>query len=59
MTKHIKNILDGARQVLILKPSSGYVVPSKYGFSSDARALKEDSRRVARDLNRTVKKNGK
>ena len=59
MSKHIKNILDGARQVLVLMPSSGYVVPSKAGFSTDVRVLREDSRRVARDLNRTVKRYGK
>lgn len=57
MIKHIKNILEGAQQVLKLMPSSGYVAPSKSGFSTDVRLLREDSRRVARDLNKTVKRN--
>jgi hypothetical protein len=59
MTKHIKHILQGARQVLVLIPAAKYVVPSKHGFARDVAELRKDSKRVARDFNKTLSKYGK
>jgi hypothetical protein len=59
MTKHIKNIIEGAGQILVLMPDVHYERPSKNGFKNDKAALKSDSLRVARDLKDTTDKYGK
>lgn len=59
MSKHVRNILNGAKQALVLMPASGYVVPSKSDLHADVRSLREDGRRVARDLNKALRKYGK
>jgi hypothetical protein len=59
MTKHIKYILQGARQVLVLMPADKYVLPSKHAFSHDVKELRKDSRRVVRDLNKSLSSYGK
>lgn len=59
MTKHIKYILQGARQVLVLLPNDKYVLPSKYAFSHDVGELRKDSKRVVKDLNKSLSKYGK
>lgn len=59
MSKHLKNIIDGVRQVLVLFPSETYVRPSRTDFRKDVKVLRQDSKRVIRDLNKTVEKCGK
>jgi hypothetical protein len=50
MTKHFKNIIDGARQVLVLSPSADYVRPSKSDFKKDVSNLRRDTGYIVRDL---------
>ena len=56
---HLKNLLEGARQVLTLRPSSQYIRPGRGGFARDAANLRADSERVARNLNGALRKYGK
>ena len=51
----LKNLLNGARQVLVLWPDDDYVRPSRHAFRNDMRLLQGDAKRVARDLYITVK----
>lgn len=55
MTKHIKYILQGIRQILVLSPEDDYIRPSKFDFWKDIVALRQDSSRVSRDLRKTLK----
>lgn len=58
--KHLKNILDGMGQALVLSPKTDYVHPSKDGFRADSKALKGDASAVAKDLKYVLsKKHGK
>jgi hypothetical protein len=59
MTKHIKHIIEGARQVLVLMPAERYVIPSKSDFLRDVKVLRQDANQIARDINKTIKKHGK
>lgn len=52
--EHLKNLLAGARQVLVLNPVDAYIRP-RGGFAQDAKALRGDARRVTADLNRVTK----
>jgi len=54
MGTHIKNILIGIRQVLVVWPGDDYVRPAKGGFLRDAKALREDARRITRGLRATT-----
>jgi len=42
MGKLLKNLLKGARQVLVLSPGSEYIRPSKKDFLSDVQMLRKD-----------------
>lgn len=55
----LKNIIAGARQVLVFWPDDDYVRPARDGFKQDAIALGNDSRKVAADLRKTLNKHGK
>ena len=58
--KHVKNILAGMGQALVLSPRTDYMRPSREGFQLDAKALKGDATVVAKDLKYVVmKKHGK
>jgi len=57
--EHLKNILSGACQVLVLDNGDGYVRPSRGDFRRDMTSLRADARRVATDLNRVVQQHGK
>ena len=59
MTKHIKYIINGARQILVLMPNDNYVLPSKSDFFDDVKTLRKDVNRVAMDLKKTIKKHDK
>jgi len=56
MGQHIKNILDGMRQVLVLWPESDYVRPSRGDFRKDNSNLRSDVGRVAEGLRKNIKK---
>lgn len=56
MGKHLKNLLDGARQVLVMWPESDYVRPSRGDFGKDSDNLRADVQRIARGLRDNVKK---
>lgn len=54
MTKHIKNLIEGARSVLVIKPEADYVRPSRKDTQRDAAKLSGDSKRVALDVRRAL-----
>ena len=54
--EHLKNFLNGVKQVLVLDTGSQYIRPSSNGFSRDMSLLQGDARRVASDLSRGYKK---
>ncbi|WP_017365271.1 hypothetical protein [Methylococcus capsulatus] len=56
MGKHLKNLLDGAWQVLVMWPESDYVRPSRGDFGKDSDNLRANARRIARGLRDNVKK---
>lgn len=56
MTKHLKNLLDGARQVLVLWPDNNYVRPERGDFYKDNYNLRSDAARIASGLRENVKK---
>jgi hypothetical protein len=56
--EHLKNILEGVRQVLVLDTNSEYIQPSRNGFSKDMNFLHGDARRVASDLSKVTKRYG-
>ena len=55
--EHLKNLLAGARHVLVLNSGDAYIRP-RGGFAHDAKVLRGDARRVAADLNRVTKTQG-
>ncbi len=59
MGKHLLNILAGARQALVMWPDADYIRPSKDGFKRDSANLRGDSKRVAKDIRKTIKEHGK
>jgi hypothetical protein len=58
MGQLLKNILEGARNILVIWPETEYIRPDKHSFQRDNKALRSDSKRVIRDMNRTIKKHG-
>lgn len=52
------NLIQGARQVLVLAPSADYIHPSRGDFRHDVRTLRGDARRVSQDLYTTTIKHG-
>ena len=59
MAKLLKNILVGMQQVLVLWPNVDYEHPSRGGFRTDAKKLREDAMRVTRDLRKKTLVYGK
>lgn len=53
---HLKNIIDGMGQALVLSPKNDYVRPSSEGFRADSKALKGDASAVAKDLRDVLSK---
>lgn len=57
MTKHIKNIIEGAVEAFSIKNTDGsYVRPSKGDWSIDANHLRGDVSKIGNDLRKTAKK---
>jgi hypothetical protein len=59
MTKHIKYIIEGARQVLVIKPDESYVRPLRSAFQRDSDVLRKDMGNIAKDMNKTIRKHDK
>jgi len=53
---HLKNFIDGVRQVLVLDTGAQYIRPSRSGFYRDVSLLQGDARKIAQDLSRVTKK---
>lgn len=56
MGKHLKNILDGAQQVLVLWPEDDYIRPKRGDFLIDHNNVRADCGRITEGLRRNVKK---
>lgn len=56
--KHIKNLIQGVKKVLVLDPSGNYTYPSRNGFHQDICTLREDTKRVSQDMYTTTQKYG-
>lgn len=56
MSKHIKYIIEGARQVLVIRPDDDYVRPMRAAFQRDSDTLRRDMGRIAKDMNKTIRK---
>lgn len=56
---HFKNIIDGARQVLVLDTCAKYVKPTRNGFSNDADILRGDVSTIAQGMRKAAKEYGK
>jgi CO dehydrogenase nickel-insertion accessory protein CooC1 len=52
--EHLKNLFEGARQVLVLDTDSQYLLPSRNGFSKDMSSLRGDARNIASDLRKVT-----
>ncbi|TAN71039.1 MAG: hypothetical protein EPN17_02480 [Methylobacter sp.] len=52
--EHLKNLLEGAKQVLVLDTGSQYIRPSRNDFSKDMSLLRGDARRISTDMNKVV-----
>ena len=57
--EHLRNFIEGARQVLVLNAGSEYIRPSKGDFIKDMKNLRGDASRVASSLSKTTKTHGK
>ena len=56
--EHLKNFLEGAKQVLVLDPGSQYILPSRSDFSRDISSLRNDAKKVASDLSKVTNQYG-
>lgn len=54
--EHLKNLLDGARRVLDLRPAPRAYQVSRNGFATDAANLSGDFARVGGDLRAVLKR---
>jgi hypothetical protein len=54
---HLKNLIAGARHVLVLNTGRDYIRP-RSGFARDAAALRGDFARVAAGLGDSLRKHG-
>jgi hypothetical protein len=54
---HLRNLIEGARRVLVLGDERPYIRP-RGGFARDAAALRGDFRHVAGDLKRGMAQHG-
>jgi len=59
MGQLLRNILSGARQVMVIWPDDDYIIPGRDGFAQDARALGKDARQIAYGLRKSAKEYGK
>lgn len=56
MGKVIRELLQGARDVLVLAPPSRYHRPKRAGFVTDMKNLRKDAARIAYGLRSSVDK---
>lgn len=50
MTDHLKNLIQGMRQVLVLRSQPEYVYPARQDGQRDAAALAGDMKRIGADM---------
>jgi hypothetical protein len=55
MTEHLKNLWKGASTVLVLRPGSDYVRPTRHETHSDNQRLVGDAKELATDMRRALK----
>lgn len=55
MGEHIKRMLEGMGQVLVVSTNREYEKPLKSDFRSDVASLRNDVRKVGQDLTNTTK----
>ena len=58
MGRLLKNLLSGAREILVLYPDSDYDRPKRGGFAGDLEALRDDAARVGKDIKTSVGRYG-
>lgn len=58
MTKHIKNLVDGLRQTLVVAPDAQYTLPTRGATRRDMQALSSDARSVAGDIRKSARASG-
>ena len=56
MEQHLKNIIDGMRQVLVLWSDNDYVIPTRGDFHKDAINLRNDAKHISSGLYKNVNK---
>lgn len=56
MSNHIRRLIEGVQQALVIDPGSSYIVPQRGDFHLDNRALRGDARQVANGLRTNAKK---
>ena len=52
----IKNLIDGARSVLVVFHNNEYQYPDKKGFSRDINRISGDFKTLGRDMRRSINK---
>jgi hypothetical protein len=52
----IKNLIDGARSVMIIFHRNYYLYPDKKGFSRDISRISGDFKTLGRDMRRSINK---
>ena len=57
VSSHLKNILEGMRQAMVIAPEDDYVKPARGEFKEDINALAGDMRIVGNDLRKGLAKN--
>ena len=56
MGKHIRRLLEGMGQSLVLDPGSDYVIPRRGDFQRDIESLRGDAKKIGNGLRKNVKK---
>ena len=52
----VKNLIDGAKSVLVVFYSDDYQYPDKKGFSKDIGKISGDFKTLGRDMRRSINK---
>ena len=59
MGRLLKNILSGARKILVICPENDYVRPQRGAFAQDAKNLRKDAAQITGSLRKKVQSHGK
>ncbi|PPD47093.1 MAG: hypothetical protein CTY13_06080 [Methylobacter sp.] len=52
----VKNLIDGAKSVLVIFHNEDYIYPDRKDFRRDARTLSSDFKAVGKDMRRALTK---